>query len=155
MLKPKRLGHLVLRVRELDRSEQFYTGILGLDVTERVPGRMVFMSASGDSSHELALMAIGESAPGPDPARVGLYHFAWEMGSFEDLQAMYSKLQQEDVGIAGIGDHGVSIGVYLFDPDGNEIEVFYELPRDQWPKDNVFGGKFPRSLEDEPAAQPA
>ena len=155
MLKPKQLGHLVLRIRDLERSEQFYTGILGLEVTERIPGRMLFMSAAGDSSHELALMAIGDDAPGPDPSRVGLYHFAWEMNSFEDLQALYSKLQREDIRIAGIGDHGISVGVYLFDPDGNEIEVFYELPRDQWPEGNVFGGKFPRSLEDEPAAQPA
>ena len=151
MLKPKRLGHLVLRVRDLDKSEQFYTGVLGLEVTEKIPGQMVFMSASGDSSHELALTSVGEQAPGPDSRRVGLYHFAWEMASFEDLKAMHGRLQEQGVRIAGVGDHGISMGVYLFDPDGNEIEVFYELPREQWPSEGMLGGRFPWSLEDVPA----
>jgi catechol-2,3-dioxygenase len=151
MVKPKRLGHLVLRVRDLARSEQFYTGVLGLHVTTKIPGMMVFMTAAGDSSHELALMSVGPDAPGPESTRVGLYHFAWEMESLADLRAMYRKLQESDVTIAGIGDHGISLGVYLLDPDGNEIEVFYELPRDQWPEGDVFAGRFPGSLEEEPA----
>lgn len=116
---------------------------------EIIPDQMIFLSAAGDSSHELALMSVGESALGPDPAQVGLYHFAWEMNSFKDLQAMYLKLQQEEVRIAGVGDHGISLGVYIFDPDGNEIELFYELPREDWPEHDMFGGKFPRKLEDE------
>ena len=137
-----------MRVRNVERSEGFYTEVLGLHVTHRIPGMMVFMSASSDASHELALMSIGEGAPGPEAGRVGLYHFAWEMESFEDLRAMYRELKAGDVKIAGIGDHGISIGVYLFDPDGNEIEVFYELPRDRWPEGDIFQGSFPGSLED-------
>ena len=76
MVKPKQLGHLVLRVRDLDRSESFYTDVLGLDVTAKVPGMMVFMSTSGDASHELALMSVGADAPGPEQHRVGL-HGRW------------------------------------------------------------------------------
>ena len=155
MVKPKKLGHLVLRVRDLERSEAFYTEVLGLEVTTRIPGVMVFMRAAGDSSHELALMSVGAGAPGPDATRVGLYHFAWLMDSFEDLQALYRELQERDVRIAGIGDHGVSLGVYIFDPDGNEIEVFYELPPEEWPEENIFAGKFPRSLEETVAPEPA
>ena len=64
MVKPKQLGHLVLRVRDLDRSEQFYTEVLGLEVTEKRPGAMVFLSA-GEASHELALISVGPDAPGP------------------------------------------------------------------------------------------
>ena len=116
---------------------------------------MVFMSAAGDSSHELACMSIGADAPGPEQSRVGLYHFAWEMESFDELQRLYRELQQKGVDIAGVGDHGMSMGVYFFDPDGNEIEVFYELPREQWPDGNAFGGKFPWSLEEEPVSGPA
>ncbi|PKB79672.1 MAG: hypothetical protein BZY88_12155 [SAR202 cluster bacterium Io17-Chloro-G9] len=150
MVKPKRLGHLVLRVRDVDASATFYSNILGLEVTTSIPGRMVFMRASDESSHELALMSVGKSAPGPEPDRVGLYHFAWEMESLDDLRRIHRELREKGVEIAGIGDHGISLGVYLFDPDGNEIEVFYELPRDQWPDGQIFAGRFPGSLEDEP-----
>ena len=76
MVRPKRLGHLVLRVRDLDRSEQFYTDVLGLEVTSKLEGRMVFMSASGDSSHELALMSVGPNGPRQEPGRAGRYCFA-------------------------------------------------------------------------------
>ena len=141
MVKPKQLGHLVLRVRDLDRSERFYTDVLGLDVTGKIAGRMVFMSA-GEPSHELALMSVGPDAPGPEKDRVGLYHFAWEMESFEDLKKLYAELKDKAVPISGIGDHG-----------GNELEAFYELPREQWSPEGAFSGKFPLgSLEEEPAA---
>ena len=152
MVKPKQLGHLVLRVRDLDRSQSFYEDVLGLQVTTAIPGRMVFLSA-GEASHELALMSVGADAPGPEQGRVGLYHFAWEMESFEDLRQIYGELKQKDVKVGGGGNHGISIGVYFFDPDGNEIEVFYELPRDQWPTEGqLFAGKFPLgSLEEVPA----
>lgn len=154
-MKPKQLGHLVLRVRDIDRSEQFYSDVLGLETTEKRPGRMVFLRA-GEASHELALMSVGPDAPGPEPNRVGLYHFAWQMESFEDLKSLYRELKSKGVRIGGIGDHGISMGVYFFDPDGNEIEAFYELPTSRWPKKgNLFGGKFPLgTLEEEPAATP-
>ena len=148
MVTPKQLGHLVLRVRDLDRSEQFYTDVLGLHVTNKRQGKMVFLSAGGDASHELALMPVGSDAPGPESTRVGLYHFAWEMQSFDDLKRLYKHMQAQKVNIGGIGDHGISIGVYFFDPDGNEIEVFYEMPKSEWPADSdLFSGKFPQSLE--------
>ena len=148
MVKPKQLGHLVLRVRDVERSEAFYQDVLGLHTTNKRGGMMVFMSAGDDSSHELALMNVGADAPGPEQNRVGLYHFAWEMESFEDLQQLYKELKQKDVNVGGIGDHGISIGVYFFDPDGNEIEAFYETPKAQWPADgDLFSGKFPGDIE--------
>lgn len=147
MVKPKRLGHLVLRVMDITRSESFYTEVLGLHVTSRVSDSMVFMSASKYASHELALMSSGPNATRPDDQQAGLYHFAWEMESLSDLQSIYQELKAKGISIAGIGDHGISIGVYFFDPDGNEIEVFYELPKEQWPTNNIFQGKFPGSLE--------
>ncbi len=144
MVTPKQLGHLVLRVRDVEASEKWYSDILGLHTTNKRAGQMVFMSAGEDSSHELALLNLGPDAPGPETTRVGLYHFAWEMSSFEDLKKLYKHMKASDVNIGGIGDHGISIGVYLFDPDGNEIEVFYELPKDQWPSEgDLFSAKFP------------
>ncbi len=155
MVKPKRLGHLVLRVRDIEQSTRFYTETLDLRVTGRLHGRMVFLSASGDSSHQLALISVGPQAPGPEEDRVGLYHFAWEMESLDELRALYAHLKNKGVKIGGTGDHGIALGVYFFDPDGNEIEAFYELPKDRWPKENVFTGKFPGSIEEEPAQSPA
>lgn len=155
MVTPKRLGHLVLRVRDIDRSQQFYEEVLGLHVTQKREGVMVFLSAGDDSSHELALMSVGPDAPGPEQNRVGLYHFAWEMNSLDDLRKLYKHMKSSDVNVGGVGDHGISLGVYFFDPDGNEIEAFYELPKDQWPKsDSLFGGKFPGSIEEETVGSP-
>ena len=73
------------------------------------------------------------------------------MESFEDLQELYLRLKENDARILRIGNHGISLGVYLMDPDDNEIEVYYELPKSQWqwPEDKgLFGGKFPRTLEE-------
>ena len=148
MVKPKQLGHIVLRVRDIERSEQFYSDVLGLHVTNKRPGQMTFMSAVDESSHELALVPVGDDAPGPEDSRVGLYHFAWQMDSFDDLKSLYAEMKSKDVDIRGIGDHGISLGVYFFDPDGNEIEAYYEMPKDEWPADgDLFEGEFPGKLE--------
>ena len=148
---PKHLGHLVMRVRDVDRSIDFYTRVMGLTVMERTASDMVFMSANTEKSHELAITPIGMDAPGPDDSMVGQAHMAWQMETFEDLQELYDRLEANGVRIKGIGDHGISLGVYLLDPDDNEIEVYYELPRSQWephPEKGLFGGEFPRRLEE-------
>src|SRR5688500_14344213 len=132
MLKPTKLGHIVLRVRDLERSKRFYTEVLGLRQTGELPGRMAFFAA-GDDSHDLAVMAIGANAPAPDPNGVGMYHFAYQVGSSDELRQWYRHLQERGVPIHGSADHGVSQGLYLSDPDGNEIELTYEVPPDQWP----------------------
>src|SRR5947209_7161054 len=116
MVAPKHLAHLVLRVRDITRSEKFYTDILGLKVTSRELG-MVFLSASSTPSHELALAPVHQDAPGPEQGRAGLSHFAWEMESFEDLKRIYERLKEQGANITGIGDHRISIGVYFLDPD--------------------------------------
>ena len=150
--KPKYLGHVNLYVRDAELCEKFYADILGLHTYERRPGRAVFMSADLDQSHEIALMHLGPDAAGPDANRVGLNHIAWRMGSFEDLRELYGRLKERGVETR-IADHGVSLGVYFQDPDGNGNEVYYELPRDAWPRqEQIFeGGGFPWKLEDDPA----
>ena len=142
MLRPKRLGHIVLRVLDLERSIKFYSEILGLTNTFSIANKMHFMSASGDSSHEVALVSIGNEAQRPNSNMVGLSHFAWQMNSIEDLESLFLKLQREHVEILDIGDHGISFGIYFADPDGNQIEVFYELPKEEWPEEEIFSGNF-------------
>ncbi len=146
------LAHLVIRVRDLDQSVRFYSDVLGLELQQRYPG-MAFLNAPGatDKSHEIGLMAIGPNAPAPDPHRVGLYHFAWQMGSLKELEEFHRHLVASRANIVGYGDHGVSFGIYFTDPDGNEIEVFYELPKDQWPEGpGKFRGHFPLAVDLEP-----
>ena len=150
--KPKYLGHVNLYVRDAERSAEFYGDLLGLHVYERRPGRAVFMSADLEQSHEIALMQLGPDAAGPDANRVGLNHIAWRMESFQDLKELYGRIRERGLETR-VADHGVSLGVYFQDPDGNGNEVYYELPRDQWPRqEQIFeGGGFPWKLEDEPA----
>ena len=129
-----KLGHIVLRVRDLERSKRFYTEVLGLRQTGEIPGVMAFFSTqSNTDSHDLAIMRLGPDAPGPDPRRVGLYHFAYQVESEEALAQAYHTLQEAGVSIVGTGDHGVSKGIYLLDPDGIEIEITYELPPERRP----------------------
>jgi catechol-2,3-dioxygenase len=147
VLKPTKLGHIVLRVRDLERSKRFYTRVLGLRLTGEIEGRMAFFAA-GEDSHDLAVMAIGEQAPSPEPDRVGLYHFAYQVASAAELKDWYSHLKANDVTIVGSTDHGVSQGIYFLDPDGNELELSYEVPPEEWPQDaNPFAGSAALNLE--------
>ena len=128
MIKPRKLGHLVLRVRDVQRSEEFYTKILGLEVKGRARGTMVFFRSNHEVDHDLAISQIGADAPGPDPDRVGLYHMAWELADIEELKDAYKVVVDNGVGIAGYGDHGDVKGLYILDPDGIEIELYAEAP---------------------------
>ena len=124
------LAHLVLRVRDLERSVDFYQRVLGLELTSRVGKRMAFLTTPGSAkSHELGLLGLGEELPDPDNNRVGLYHFAWELGSLSALEEFHQRLLDEDVTIVGYGDHGIGVGVYFLDPDGHQLEVFAERER--------------------------
>jgi catechol-2,3-dioxygenase len=128
---PNHLGHVNIYVRNAEDAHNWYEDILGLHTYDFVPGRAAFMSANLDESHEIALMEVGADAAGPEAGRVGLNHMAWRMNNLEDLEEFYYRLKERDVSM-GIGDHGISLGIYFQDPDGNGIEVYYELPRDQW-----------------------
>ena len=128
MIKPKQLGHLVLRVRNLQRSEDFYSRVLGLEVKGRAGDSMVFFRSHEDVDHDLAIAKIADDAPSPEANRVGLYHFAYELGSFDELREAYRTLNEEGIKIAGFGDHGDTKGLYLLDPDGIEIELYAIAP---------------------------
>ncbi len=145
----RKLSHIVLRVRDLARSERFYSDVLGLRKTGEVPGLMSFFTTQANTdSHDLALMRLGPDVPDSDPRRVGLYHFAYQVESEEALAEAYRSLRQANVPIVGTADHGVSQGIYILDPDGIEIEICYEVPRDRWPAgENAFAGTRPLEFD--------
>ena len=135
---PDHLGHVNIYVRNAGLSHKWYEDILGLHTYDFIPGRAAFMSANLDESHEIALMEVGEDALLPQQGQVGLNHMAWRMKSLDDLKELYHRLEEKNVS-ARPAAHGLSLGIYFKDPDGNGIEVYYELPRDQWQRqDNLF-----------------
>lgn len=141
-----RLGHVVLKVRDLERSEAFYTEVVGLRVTGRLPGRMVFFTVpqNEEASHDFAIWRAGPEAAAPDPGAVGLLHVAWQVERPEDLEALYRHLQARGVPIRGTMDHGTNLSVYFEDPDGHTLEFTYERPREAWPAGrNPFQGRDP------------
>ena len=147
---PKYLGHVNIFVRNAERSQKWYADVLGLHTYDLIPGRAAFMSADLEQSHEVALIQVGADAPGPQKGQVGLNHMAWMMHSLDDLKEIYQRLKDKNVPIARVSDHGVSVGIYFHDPDGNGLEVSYELPRSEWfSQERIFSsedkpqGRFP------------
>lgn len=152
---PKYLGHVNIYVRNAEKSQQWYEDILGLHTYDLVPGRAAFMSANKDESHEVALMEVGENALLPQQGQVGLNHMAWRMENLADLKEFYARLKEKQVPM-NIADHGISLGIYFKDPDGNGIEVYYESPREQWYRqERLFlhgdrpNGQFPGPWDEE------
>jgi catechol 2,3-dioxygenase len=160
--RPKYLGHVNIYVRNAERSHKWYEDVLGLHTYDYMPGRAAFMSADREQSHEVALIQVGDDAPLQQKGQVGLNHMAWMMHSLDDLKEVYERLQEKNVPIDHVSDHGISIGIYFRDPDGNGLEVSYELPRNQWPReDKVFSsedrlkGHFPGPWDEHLAPQTA
>ncbi|MFD9127008.1 VOC family protein [Kitasatospora sp. NPDC059571] len=129
----RRLNHAVLWIRDVDRSVAFYTDVFGFRVDHLIPGRAAFLSAPGTlNDHDLGLFAIGAGAPGPEQGRVGLYHLAWEVGTLRELAAVGARLAELG-SLVGSTDHLVSKSFYAKDPDGNEFELMWRVPREDWP----------------------
>ena len=124
-----RLNHAVLYVRDAERAADFYRRVFGFEVvSSEFGGRAVFMRAAGtDNHHDLGLFSVGEAAPRPTRGSTGLYHLAWEVPAIEDLAAA-----AEELSAAGASDHGVSKSLYGSDPDGNEFEIMWRVPREAW-----------------------
>jgi catechol-2,3-dioxygenase len=132
MIPVARLNHAVLFVRDLDRSVGFYERVFGFQEIARERGMMAFLRAAGSSNHhDLGLMAVGPDAPRPSRGSTGLYHLAWEVPRIEDLARAAGVLTEEGA-LGGASDHGATKSLYGQDPDGNEFEIMWMVPRDEW-----------------------
>ena len=123
MIHAERIGHVVLKVRSLERSRRFYTEVLGMEVMGEVPG-VVFLANGRRDHHEIGLAEVGADAPDAPALAVGLVHVAFRLRSMADLRAAYDELKANHVRISYTVNHGVTKSVYFFDPDGNELEIY-------------------------------
>ncbi|MDX1510539.1 MAG: VOC family protein [Nitriliruptorales bacterium] len=143
------LGHLVLYVSDLERSRTFYRDVLGWpEVSPDVPGMPAAAFTGGSTHHELLLIEVGPTAtPIPSGRRLGLYHFGLKVGdSDDDLRAALARLREAGVRIVGATDHHVTHSLYILDPDGNEIELYIDVPGVDWREDPALLLEPPRPL---------
>ena len=139
-MEVKELGHVVLYVRNLERSATFYRDVLGWRQLSDVPlgfPAVAFSSASNRTHHELLLIEVGEDAQAiPRGRRVGMYHIGLKVGDSDDeLREALARLQEAGVPIAGSSDHTVTHSLYILDPDGNEIELYIDVAGVNWAED--------------------
>ncbi len=130
MIQLTRLGHVLLRVADIERSKAFYTKTLGFEVVEEDPEHGgVFMSL-GEHGHTLDLFQVEnpESTDLRSPNRVGVHHIAFMVDSEEALKEAYFTLQENGVEVVRAVDHVSQKSIYFHDPDGNRLEIYYELP---------------------------
>jgi catechol 2,3-dioxygenase len=129
-----RIGHVHLRVADLDRAIAFYRGVLGFELTQRFGTSAAFLSAGG-YHHHLGLNTW-ESKGGPPPPRgtTGLFHHAILYPTRAALADALRRLQAARIPLDGAADHGVSEALYLHDPDGNGVELYWDRPQSQWPR---------------------
>ncbi len=129
-----RIGHVHLKVANIERALQFYCGVLGFELTQKYGGQAAFISAGG-YHHHIGLNTW-ESAGGPPPApgTTGLYHLAILYPTRADLADALKRLIAHGIALDGASDHGVSEALYLRDPDENGVELYRDRPESEWPR---------------------
>jgi catechol 2,3-dioxygenase len=130
MMRPRKVGHVVLNGHDLAQMEKFYTEVLGFEVVARTKRpRGVFFSL-GEQHHDLAVIQAPSDAQTQRPTPTGLHHLALQVGSHAELRSCYQELKARGVPIAGAVDHKITHSVYFFDPEGNMIELFCDVVDD-------------------------
>ncbi len=130
------IGHVHLKVADLERSLKFYRDLLGFEITQYYGEGAVFLSAGG-YHHHIGLNTWYSKNAGPAPARAaGLYHLAIVYPERKDLANIFRRLRDASYPMTGASDHGVSEALYMNDPDQNGVELYWDRPKNEWPVDN-------------------
>ena len=129
------VGHVHMKVSDLERSIRFYSDVLGFEVRQRMGNEAAFLGA-GKYHHHIGLNTWESKGGSPPPASsTGLYHVAFRYPNRAALAAALRRLVKLSISLEGAADHGVSEALYLRDPDGNAVELYYDRPRQVWPMD--------------------
>lgn len=131
-----RIGHVHLKVAELERSLSFYRDLLGFEITQRYGAQAVFISAGGYHHHIGLNTWYSKNGPAAPQNSPGLFHTAILYPERKDLAIILKRLLDAGYPLTGASDHGVSEALYLDDPDGNGVELYWDKPREQWPVDD-------------------
>ena len=146
----KELGHVVLYVRDIERSRHFYRDVLEWKEIKSDTDLAIAAFSSGRTHHELLLIEVGAQAASlPEGRRVGLYHFGLKVGESDDeLREVLEKLGANRTPIVGATDHGVTHSLYVEDPDGNEIELYIDVQPPIWKDqpEKIFAPPMPLKL---------
>ena len=129
-----RIGHVHLKVSDLERAIAFYSGVLGFEVTQRMGGAAAFLSAGGYHHHIGLNTWQSEGGPAPAPGTTGLFHAAILYPTRAALATALRRLQAAGIDLDGAADHGVSEALYLRDPDDNGLELYWDRPPERWPR---------------------
>jgi catechol 2,3-dioxygenase len=129
-----RIGHVHLKVSDLSKSLEFYQRLLGFELTMMYGEQAAFLSAGGYHHHIGLNTWHSLNAPPAEQRAVGLYHTAFLYPSRKDLAKILDRIRRAYYPLSGASDHGVSEALYLDDPDGNGVELYWDRPKEQWPK---------------------
>ena len=130
MIHPKKVGHVVLKARNIAQVEQFYTEVMGFEVVTRLKRpRGVFFSL-GEQHHDLAVLEVPPEADDPKDDQVGLHHVALQVESFDALKDSYQTLKRHNIPIVRAVDHGITKSIYFCDPAGNKLELYCDVGED-------------------------
>ena len=130
-----RVGHIHLKVADLDRAIGFYSGVLGFELQQKFGNQAAFLSAGGYHHHIGLNTWESLGAPPPPPGHTGLYHTAFLYETRADLADALRRVLAAGLKLTGAADHGVSEALYLDDPDGNGVELYWDRDKANWPRD--------------------
>jgi catechol 2,3-dioxygenase len=156
MIQARKLGHVVLNVRNSQRSKLFYMQVLGLRLVHEDPQRREVFLSFGREHHELGLFEATVAGPGDDAARSVLHHTAWQLGNDAELRAAYERLKQLGIPIESTATHTATRSIHFFDPDGNRVELYCDTVENGFEAMRLHGTRRdPLDLEALPGAAAA